>query len=325
LKSLRIGTRGSPLALWQANHVRDLLIEFHGIACELVRIRTSGDRFQTGSVTLIGNKGVFIKELEDALLGGEIDLAVHSMKDVPSEIPAGLDFPAITKREDPRDCVIARTGQPIRDLPAGARVGTSSLRRQAQLRHLRPDFEMSDLRGNVDTRVKKLFSGEFEAVVLALAGITRLGARDKVTEVLSTRVMLPAAGQGALGIETRTGDSETATFVAPLDDADARASVSAERALLRELQGGCQVPLGAFARIAHGESRNAGNGSSEPDSAEILIEGAVFSPDGREFVRLDARGSWGAPEALGKRLGQALLDAGAGRILRLAGRSVGKN
>jgi hydroxymethylbilane synthase len=317
LKPLRIGTRSSPLAVWQANHVRDRLIELRGIECELVRIRTSGDQFQTGSVTLIGNKGVFIKELEEALLGGKIDLAVHSMKDVPTEIPSGLDFQAITKREDPRDCVISRNGQPLRDLPPGARVGTSSLRRQAQLRHFRPDLRLADLRGNVDTRIKKLLSGEFEAVILALAGVRRLGAEDQVTEVLSTDVMLPAVGQGALGIETRRGDVEAGPLAA-LDDAATRTCVTAERALLRELEGGCQLPLGAYARIVPAASQ-----SRELDSAAVEIEAAVFSPDGREFVRLDARGSPAAPAELGRRLGQALLEAGADRILRLAGRSVG--
>jgi hydroxymethylbilane synthase len=309
------------LAVWQANHVRDRLIELHGVDCELVRIRTSGDQFQTGSVTLIGNKGVFIKELEEALVSRKIDLAVHSMKDVPTEIPASLDFPAITRREDPRDCVISRNGQPLRDLPGGARVGTSSLRRQAQLLHFRPDLRMVDLRGNVDTRMKKLLAGEFEAVVLALAGVKRLGAEDTVTEVLSNDVMLPAVGQGALGIETRRDDSEAGPLVTALDDLDTRACVTAERALLRELEGGCQLPLGAHARIA----RTAADRSPELDSAEIHIEAAVFSPNGGEFVRLDARGSSGAPAELGKRLGQALLDAGADRILRLAGRSVGRS
>jgi len=318
LKPLRIGTRSSPLAVWQANHVRDRLIELRGIECELVRIRTSGDQFQTGSVTFTGTKGVFIKELEEALLGGKIDLAVHSMKDVPTEIPSGLDFRAITKREDPRDCLISRGGQPLRDLPAGARVGTSSLRRQAQLRHFRPDLRPADLRGNVDTRIKKLLSGEFDAVILALAGVRRLGAEDQVTEVLSTDVMLPAAGQGALGIETRRDDVEAGSPVAALDDAATRACVTAERALLRELEGGCQLPLGAYARIPL-----AAGQSQEPDSAAIEIEAAVFAPNGRDFVRLDARGSLDAPAELGRRLGQALLEAGADRILRLVGRSVG--
>jgi len=334
VKPLRIGTRGSALALWQANHVSARLAELHGIQGELVRIRTSGDHFQTGSVALVGTKGVFIKELEDALLAGTIDLAVHSMKDVPTEIPSGLAFPAITRREDPRDCLVSHSGSRLSDLPAGARVGTSSLRRQAQLRHYRPDLQMLDLRGNVDTRLRKVAAGEFDAIVLALAGVKRLGASDKVTEILTTEMMLPAVGQGALGIETRSDDRETSNLVAGLDDAETRACVTAERSLMRELEGGCQVPLGALARFLGGQSfssdinslpreRASAPEASEPDrvrSAEILIEAAVFSPDGKDFVRRELRGSSDDAAALGKRLGQILLGAGADRILRLVGR-----
>ncbi len=310
MKPLRIGTRGSALALWQANHICERLLNLHHIECETVRIRTSGDQLQTGSVTLIGNKGVFIKELEDALLAGTIDLAVHSMKDVPTEYPDGLVFPAITKREDPRDCLIARDARKLNELPEGARVGTSSLRRQAQIRHHRSDLQLGDLRGNVDTRLKKLAAGEFDAIILALAGVTRLGASDKVTEVLPAEIMLPAVGQGALGIETRANDSAAVKLVATLDDADTRACITAERALLRELEGGCQVPLGAWARI---------------DGAELLLDARVLSPDGREDLRRSKRGDAADAEKLGKRLGRELIEAGADRILRLLGRSVGQH
>lgn len=305
MKSLRIGTRGSALALWQANHVAARLAELHGVQSELVRIRTSGDHFQTGSVALVGTKGVFIKELEDALLAGTIDLAVHSMKDVPTEVPSGLAFPAITKREDPRDCFVSHSGLRLTDLPAGAHIGTSSLRRQAQLRHYRPDLQMLDLRGNVDTRLRKVAAGEFDAIVLALAGVKRLGASDKVTEILPTEMMLPAVGQGALGIEARSDDRETRDLVVSLDDAETRACVTAERALMRELEGGCQVPLGALAR-------------RERD--ELFLEACVFSPDGKDFVRRELRGSSDDAAPLGKRLGQILIGAGADRILRLVGR-----
>jgi hydroxymethylbilane synthase len=312
VKPLRIGTRGSPLALWQANHIAERLAQRHGIESQLVRIRTAGDRLQSVAVSQAGasadGKGIFIKELEDALLAGAVDLAVHSMKDVPTEAPAGLTFPAVTRREDVRDCLISRDGRTLENLPPGARIGTSSLRRQAQLRHHRPDLEMADVRGNVDTRLRKLASGEFDAVVLALAGLKRLGVADKVTQVLDTDVMLPAVGQGAIGIETRTDDRRASELVAALDDAETRACVTAERALLHELQGGCQVPLGAWARLAGGE---------------LHLEAAVFSADGREFVRRDDRGSPGDAYAVGKRLGQVLIGAGADRILRLAGRSVG--
>ncbi|MGC2418987.1 MAG: hydroxymethylbilane synthase, partial [Candidatus Acidiferrales bacterium] len=205
---LRIGTRGSSLALWQANHIADSLAKLHGVETELVRIRTSGDGLQSASVAQVndaigaeGGKGIFIKEIEDALLSGAVDLAVHSMKDVPTETPAGLAFAAITRREDPRDCLISRGGLALDALPRGARVGTSSLRRQAQLRHHRPNLDVADLRGNVDTRIRKLESGEFDAIVLAMAGVTRLGASAKVTQIFDEDLMLPAVGQGALGIE----------------------------------------------------------------------------------------------------------------------------
>jgi hydroxymethylbilane synthase len=314
---LRIGTRGSALALWQANHIADRLKQIHGVEIELIRIRTSGDRMQSASVAQINEiigaessgKGVFIKELEDALLAGTIDLAVHSMKDVPTKIPDGLAFPAITRREDPRDCLISRSGRSLKGLPAGARIGTSSLRRQAQLRHNRADLEAVDLRGNVDTRLKKLDAGEFDAVVLAVAGVNRLGATSRVTQVMNADVMLPAVGQGALGIETRADDARTSEIAAALDDAESRACVTAERALLHELQGGCQVPLGAWAQLRNGE---------------VHVEAAVFSADGREFVRREERAAVADAVSVGKRLGQILIEAGADRILRLAGRTVGR-
>ena len=314
MKPLRIATRGSALALWQANHIRERLAQLHGIDSELIRIRTSGDKFQGASVAevseQVGTKGIFIKELEEALLAGTADLAVHSMKDVPTENPAGLVFPAITKREDVRDCLISRNGARLKDIASGARIGTSSLRRQAQVRHHRPDLQLFDLRGNVDTRLKKVAAGEFDAIVLATAGINRLGASDKITEIIPPKIMLPAVGQGALGIETRADDRETSRFVAALDDLESHAAVTAERALLRELEGGCQIPLGAWARFENGELR---------------LEACVFSADGKEFVRKELRGQPGEAEKLGVRLGQIMIEAGADRILRLAGRSVGRS
>jgi hydroxymethylbilane synthase len=314
VKPLRIATRGSALALWQANYVRERLAQLHGVECELIRIRTSGDNLQSASVAQLsqvtGTKGVFIKELEEALLAGTADLAVHSMKDVPTENPGGLVFPAIAKREDVRDCLISRDGAKLKELAAGARVGTSSLRRQAQLRHHRPDLELVDLRGNVDTRLKKVAGYEFDAIVLATAGINRLGASDRIAEILSTEIVLPAVGQGALGIETRADDPETLQLVAALDDPESHSAVTAERALLRELEGGCQVPLGAWARLENGQLR---------------LEAGVFSVDGKEFVRRELRGRAEAAEKLGVQLGQILIEAGADKILRLAGRSVGRS
>lgn len=316
MKRLRIGTRGSALALWQANFIAEQLKKSAGVESEIVRIRTSGDRLQSVSVSKpvaefaaeTVDKGIFIKELEDALLAGSVDLAVHSMKDVPTEAPAGLAFPAITEREDPRDCLIARGGRTLRTLPHGSRVGTSSLRRQAQLRHHRPDLDVVDLRGNVDTRIKKLQGGEYDAIVLAMAGVRRLGLAGKITQVLDEDVMLPAVGQGALGIETRAGDTETQRFVAALDHAATRACVTAERAVLRKLQGGCQIPLGALAHVRSGQ---------------LHLEAAVFSPRGSEHVQSSDEGPVSEAAAIGERLGAALLEAGADNILRMAGRSLG--
>lgn len=308
MKPLRIGTRGSALALWQANFIRDRLAALHGVQAELVILKTSGDRFDRARIPQIGMKGVFIKELEDALLDGRVDLAVHSMKDVPTEIPVGLSFTAILRREDPRDCLVSRNGAKLANLERGARIGTSSLRRQSQLRHFRPDFDLRDLRGNVDTRLAKLERGDYDAVILAKAGVDRLGWSDKIAEVLSTDVMLPAVGQGALGVEARAADRELVECLASLDDRETRIAVTAERALLAELQGGCQVPLGAYGRIENGR---------------LVLEACVLSADGREFVRRHAEGLLAEPEVLGRALARSLLEAGAGEILRLAGRVVG--
>lgn len=305
MSGLRIGSRGSALALWQANFVRDELQRL-GIESEVVIIKTSGDRIQDAPVAQIGLKGVFIKELEDALLEGKVDLAVHSMKDVPTEVPAGLSFAAICKRHDPRDVLLSRNGAGLRQLAAGARIGTSSLRRQAQLRRVRPDLKFLELRGNVDTRIRKLESGEYEAIVLAKAGLDRLGLAGKVTEVLATEDCLPAVGQGAVGIETRAGDARARGAVAPLDHEATRVALMAERALLAFLEGGCQVPLGALATVA---------------GDELSLQGCVISPDGKEVLRDMRAGSAKEPEPVGRQLGAALLEQGAGRILQLAGRA----
>lgn len=302
---LRIGSRGSALALWQANFVRAEL-ERRGAASEVVIIKTSGDRIQNAPVGQIGLKGVFIKELEDALLEGKVDLAVHSMKDVPTEIPAGLNFPAICERQDPRDAVVSRSGAGLRSLPAGARVGTSSVRRQAQLRRLRPDLSYRELRGNVDTRIRKLEGGEYDAIVLAKAGLDRLGLSARISEVISTEDCLPAVGQGAVGIEARTADERVAAAVSALDHPATRTALAAERALLAFLEGGCQVPLGALAQVS---------------GSAISLEGCVVAPDGSELVRERLEGPAAEPELIGRRLGQALISKGAGRILQLAGRT----
>lgn len=305
---LRIGTRGSKLALWQAEHIRARLAHEAGIDAELVVIKTAGDQFASAAIPDVGGKGIFIKEIEDALLDNRVDLAVHSMKDVPTETPRGLCFPAVTKREDPRDCLVSRSASALADLPPGARIGTSSLRRQSQLLAFRRDLQVVNLRGNVDTRLRKLDAGELDAVVLAKAGLDRLGLASRVTQILPPDVMLSAVGQGALAIEAREDDTRTREILARFDHADTRTTVNAERALLAELEGGCQVPLGAWARI---------------ENSQLLLDARVLTPDGSESVHKQASGAPEQAGQLGRRLARELLDAGADRLLRLAGRSVG--
>ncbi len=306
MNSLRIGSRGSKLALWQAHFIRDEIARLHGVTAEIVIIKTSGDRFQQGGVGQIGLKGVFIKELEDALLAREVDFAVHSMKDVPTEIPASLAFPAIYRRVDVRDCLVARGGKTFADLLHGARLGTSSLRRQAQLHHMRPDLAVLELRGNVDTRLRKLGEGQYDAIVLAKAGLDRLGWSDKITDVFDAVSVLPAVGQGALGIECRKEDARVLELLAKLDHEKTRACVTAERALLAKLEGGCQVPLGAWGRI---------------EAGRLLLDAIVLAADGSEHLRDSASGSPESADALGRALAEKLLAAGAGRLLQLAGRA----
>ncbi len=308
MKPLRIGTRGSKLALWQAEHIRARLLQEAGIESELVVIKTAGDQFASAAIPDVGGKGIFIKEIEDALLEECVDAAVHSMKDVPTATPRGLCFPAITKREDPRDCLVSRSGKPLAELPTGARVGTSSLRRQAQLLCFRRDLQVVNLRGNVDTRMRKLDTGEIDAIVVAKAGLDRLGLSSRITQVLPPNIMLSAVGQGALAIEAREADARALEILAPCDDADSRAAVTVERALLAELEGGCQVPLGAWARIEEGKMR---------------LDARVLSADGAESIHRQAEGAPRDGEQLGRGLARELLEAGADRLLRLAGRSVG--
>lgn len=308
MKPLRIGTRGSKLALWQAEHVRARLLVEAGIESEIVIIKTAGDQFVSAAIPEIGGKGIFIKEIEDALLDGRVDAAVHSMKDVPTATAPELCFPAILKREDPRDCLVSRSGQPLEQLKEGARIGTSSLRRQSQLLHFRDDFEIVNLRGNVDTRLAKLDNGELDAIVVAKAGLDRLGFGARITQILSPEMMLSAVGQGALAIETRDDDARTRGLFAPLDDADTRAAISAERALLAELEGGCQVPLGAWARI---------------QSGKMIMDARVLSADGTDCIHRREEGAQVDAERLGRSIAREMLDAGAARLLSLAGRSAG--
>jgi hydroxymethylbilane synthase len=308
VKPLRIGTRGSKLALWQAEHVRAKLLQEAGIESEFVIIKTAGDRFASSGIPEIGGKGVFIKEIEDDLLSGQIDIAVHSMKDVPTDFCDACRISIVFAREDARDCLISREGETLAKLRPGARVGTSSVRRASQLRNFRSDLEVAPLRGNVDTRLRKLDAGEYDAIVVAKAGIERLGLSPRITETLAHEVMLPAPGQGALGIEyCETAEDLYVPFLKELEDWATVHSVRCERALQDELQGGCTIPLGAWARIEEGQMK---------------LDARVLNPEGTESIHRQATGSPQDAEEIGRRLARELLDAGADRLLRLAGRSV---
>jgi hydroxymethylbilane synthase len=301
---LRIGSRGSKLALWQSNHIAALLRE-RGLSVDIEIIHTTGDKITDVALAKVGTKGMFTKEIEEALAAGQVDLAVHSLKDLPTELPPGFEIAAIPKRESPLDAFLSPEFASIEELPRGARVGTSSLRRQAQLMALRPDLDIHPMRGNVDTRVRKLEAGEYAAIILAAAGVNRLGLTQFVRQVIPAGVMCPAAGQGALGIEIRQGDAATRQHVAFLDDTTARAATTCERALLNTLGGGCQVPIGAFAEVREGTIHLMAV-VAHPDGTKVLYE----SRDGNDPVQLG--------EAVGKILlergGDAILDAvyGAG-------------
>ncbi len=298
---LRIGTRGSQLALFQANWVKDQLAHAHpDVKVSLIKIKTTGDKIQDAPLAKIGGKGLFVKEIEEALIQRRIDLAVHSIKDVPTQFPKGLHLSVITKREDPRDVFIARERKTLRELPTGAKIGTSSLRRQAQLLHYRSDFELIPLRGNLDTRLKKLETMNLDGIVLALAGVKRLGFEEKITEIISTDVSLPAIGQGALGIETRLDDREVEEQIRFLNDKDSWIEVSAERACLKKLEGGCQVPIAAFAQTT---------------GAKLQIDGLVGTIDGKRILRERVEGRLEEAESLGTKLADILLSKGAKEIL----------
>ena len=301
---LRVGTRGSRLALWQADLVAQRLrAAFPDLEVIRVVIRTTGDRVLDTALSKIGDKGLFTRELETALFDGGIDVAVHSLKDLPTELPDGLELGAVLEREDPRDALVSPSGRRLAELPRGARIGTSSLRRRAQLLAARPDLEIVDLRGNVPTRVEKVEHGDCDAAVLALAGLVRLGLEAKIAERLAPQVLLSAAGQGAIAVQARAGDEAVAARLAPLDHLATRLAVTAERALLARLEGGCQVPIGALATPANGQ---------------LTLLALVADLDGREVVRgeesAEVRDA-GAAAALGGGLGERLLEEGAAAIL----------
>src|SRR5690242_510373 len=297
MAKLRIGSRGSQLALWQANHISSLL-RARGHEVELEIIKTTGDKILDVALAKVGTKGMFTKEIEEALAEGRVDLAVHSLKDLPTQLSPGFEIAAITKRENPRDVFCSRKYGGIDELPKRARVGTSSLRRQAQLKAMRPDLDIHPLRGNVDTRLRKLEEGEYEAIILAAAGLNRLGKTQLVQQVIPSEIMCPAAGQGALGIEIRQGDAVTRGHLKFLDDAAARATTTCERALLNKLGGGCQVPIGASAEMRNGR---------------LHLEGIVAHPDGTKVLHESRDGD--DPVQLGESVGETLLRRGGDAIL----------
>jgi hydroxymethylbilane synthase len=302
---LRIGSRGSQLALWQANHIGALLRE-QGHEVQIEIIKTTGDKITDVALAQVGTKGMFTKEIEEALADGRVDLAVHSLKDLPTEILPGFEIAAITEREDPYDVFCSSQHESIADLPQGARVGTSSLRRQAQLKAVRLDLEIQPLRGNVDTRLRKLASGDYDAIILAAAGLNRLGKKEFIRQVIPIETMCPAAGQGALAIEIRAGDAAIAQHIRFLDNNSARTSTTCERALLEKLGGGCQVPIGAFAEMRAGR---------------LHLEAVVADPDGTTVLRESRDGS--DPVQLGEMVGAALLQQGGQAILdQVYGRGV---
>ncbi len=309
-RKINIGTRGSQLALWQANHIKGLLEKnYPNYTFELVKIKTQGDKILDVALSKVGGKGLFVKELEDALLEKKVDFAVHSMKDVPVLLPEGLHLTAITKREDPRDCFLSKNYVRLSELPKGAKVGTSSLRRQCQILNLREDLKVEVLRGNVETRIRKMIEGQFDAVILAYAGVKRLNLTDYVKEIISENQCLPAIGQGALGIECRVDDEEINNLLSILNDEDTSFCVKAERAFLRVLEGGCQVPIGAYGKIIDNK---------------LQLKGLVGTLDGKTIIKETVSGEKVDAEALGETLAQVIFDRGGRKILEeVYGREIG--
>jgi|TARA_B100001079_G_scaffold113519_2_gene97635 hydroxymethylbilane synthase len=297
-----IGSRGSQLALWQANWVKSELEQMNDDVEVSIRIiKTSGDKIQDVPLAKIGGKGLFVKEIEEALLAKEVDIAVHSMKDVPMKLPRELQMAVVTERENPLDALISKNGEKLADLPEGATIGTSSLRRSSQLLRYRPDFKIEMLRGNLDTRLKKLDEGQYDAILLAAAGLNRLGWSDRITEEISHGILLPAMGQGALGIETRINDVEVQKFISNLDHEATHWAVEAERAFVDVLDGGCQVPIGAYATV---------------DGREITVRGLVASLDGKTIYKLEKTGPVYGASKIGREIGNELLKMGADEILK---------
>ncbi|WP_415904646.1 hydroxymethylbilane synthase [Neptuniibacter sp. QD48_55] len=302
-RTIRIATRKSPLALWQAEYVKAELERHHAdIKVELLGMVSKGDKILDAPLAKVGGKGLFVKELEEAMLAGEADIAVHSMKDVPMEFPEGLGLAVICPREQPTDAFVSNTYNSIDELPQGAVVGTSSLRREAQIREKRPDLEIKWLRGNVNTRLRKLDEGEYDAIILASAGLIRLEMPERIRSEISVDFSLPAGGQGAVGIECRTDDAELHELLKPLHDTETAWRVTAERAMNKRLEGGCQVPIACYATLNH-------------DNSELYLRGLVAKPDGTLILRDEQRGAPADAEAIGIELADRLLAAGAKEIL----------
>ncbi|MEA2083605.1 MAG: hydroxymethylbilane synthase [Thermodesulfobacteriota bacterium] len=300
-KLVKIGTRASLLAMAQSNWVKNSIEkQYSDVTVELVKIVTKGDKILDVPLAKVGGKGLFVKEIEEALLRKEVDIAVHSMKDVPSELPDELHLGIITKREDPRDAFVSNHYLFMEDLPQGAKVGTSSLRRKSQLAALRPDLVIKDLRGNLDTRLRKLDEGMYHAIILAAAGLNRLGLSDRAMSCFAPDIMLPAVGQGAVGIELRKEDEELLKGLSFLDDRDTAVAVTAERGFLKRLEGGCQVPIGAFAEIENGR---------------VTLTGLVAEVDGGKVIRESVSGSMTDAESLGRNLAEEILKLGGEKIL----------
>lgn len=301
-KTLKIATRQSPLALWQANYVKDRLQQLYpDLIVELVPMVTKGDVILDSPLAKIGGKGLFVKELENALLNKEADIAVHSMKDVPMQFPEGLGLAVICKREDPRDAFVSNSYRTFAELPQGAVVGTSSLRRQCQLKALRPDLDIRSLRGNVGTRLSKLDNGDYDAIILASAGLIRLGLADRIASFIEVEQSLPAAGQGAVGIECRTDDVQVKQLLVPLADAETTCCVLAERAMNNHLQGGCQVPIGGYAVLQQGQ---------------LYLRALVGNVDGSQIIRAEGKSAVKNADVLGVQIAEQLLAQGADKILQ---------
>ena len=301
-EKLVIGTRGSQLALWQAHYIKGLLEELVDVPVDIRTIKTTGDKILDVPLAKVGGKGLFTKELEVELMAGRVDLCVHSMKDVPTDLPEGLVIAGIPPREDARDIMISHSGLGFNELPQGARLGTSSLRRIAHVRNLRPDIEIVDVRGNLDTRMRKAEDGELDAVILAAAGIRRLGWKDRITSYLSTEIMISAVGQGAVGVEIREDDDFMQELCAAVTDPATMNCITAERVVMNRLEGGCQVPIGAYCRYAD-------------DGATLIIDAMVGSVDGSTILRVQQEGSDQDPIALGESVVAELQDMGADEVL----------